>query len=1759
MEQDRGLLAAASVFTQGGGWIQCIHRLVFQSGITAVIGVLALPFAHLRAGPAQEPAPQRISVYPISRIAQAQDSLAVTAAGSSLRILSSSPIGASRTLLVIVDPSSLPKAEIRTRAVALGKALERKMHGRDPRWRIRVGVTVLGGILSDPLSEGGVLDETLLGTVTSFLPAGEEPEANPGRTLDLIEILLDKAESQDGALDCLILAQDRPLAGDHSDYLAAGAERRFLHLTSRRGSTLYGWMEETGVLSRLCRVTGGMVFHTGTTAPSMVEQLELARSRGRVLEVAPPVRKTGAGMFDLAVRIEAPGALEPGCRGPAAIWHDPEGVPPPGFYHMREGLAWMQRAADAAEQGSFVTALHLLDRSIQNDPFNPQAFYLAGRFAAGVGDLPEAARRLSRAIRFIPAADQVLELYADALRRLDRAPEALDTIRSLVLSGQLETDSVRLAMARLLVSMRRYGQARPLYEAILGTSRDGDQVRAEFGDLLRLSNNPEGAREQVRIALAQNPENVAALTCAAEIALSLRDTAEARSLALRALDARPQNPDVLLQLGRIEAAALNWGEAMQRLGEALLLAPERSDVLRSIAQVQVQTGMHSEALATLQQVLEIDPGDPSAVKEISDVYVARGMLSEAAGALEQGATAAGDAAHILLREAAELRERRTEYGQALLNYRAMLRALPPDRKSQEIADLRRHMDYLSMLTEAAAETLESPDGSDWGAGNGALRQGPPGGSGGRPSNPGREPSIVIPGGLPLLAASMGLDAGQLAGPDAAERVFSHILELTPISSENPLDNPVVRDIRLYLRDYEALLRHMNKQSLLPAGFDPGIGHDLVFPLHGDRATLQKTKRLLSFFGVELNVQRREHDQVAVELEVSRDARAVERQQLLRNLGVNFHDRGLQELRFSLRAGKLPLRFDPDTLAGKLLGDERSPRVNLLERMILSPSSMRLYLALAECSPAVRDSLIEAGAHSDLAAVTDKLAVFGHYLAFNGDRLSLPGHAGAWEDLLGVQYSERAEFLRAMLRFERGQAIILNYVLSVAPESVQAYFTTSPGRLKQLCLLLPAVDYQNRWADPRKKWVRDPGRLFRLLHSDEKGLFLTIDHRFGAHLFPGVESAEAPATGHRGPMLRLDDKRFSFLMESASRASSLEPFSMVDVLEFLHFVQSAHPRALSHGAIEAIMSSPAEAPAFLDLVWDLNLSGEMLAAYLSHCRGMARSREKDRVRRTRTSQAVFYLLSALRREGALSDETAVELFGAALAAIDAPDEASLAMQVARFLSDALLPHLPDAPPGGGNPSDTLLAALAGRNPQGTFVHEGEAYSLDASAYRLHNLRRSVLHQEHVPLASLLETLRALQNAHSTGQPTSQILEALMGKPAAPASAPIQNDPSGEARRVSARAGIEIPLRTIAAKIGRGQAGGSAPEQIRELAAALHAELGTALLIHCYAYAAGREIDALAFDPHFVRKHDFYPVDPARGAGWSAAQIRQAEGIGTHLAGSLAGLEHQLTRLEAAQAGGSFGKREGTGLVPAMLTSMRTVPGPLRTDRAQEYVALSIRLAREILAQAASDDAAGRWYEEQAARRLPPPRRERIATLLREGNPIRAARELSPSELFALGEARLGDSAGPVIRSPVLDRMQSVSTPTAGESLRREVDQYGALLRRRMGLTQRSLAILEPYEQLERAAETDLLYERLCDLKFRLAEINYSLGLPAYLAGFQGELAMNAILPESAVVRTSSWKPALERMSRIGQPEAEEWIRDLLGLGVLTITPDSTRNR
>ena len=1091
---------------------------------------------------------------------------------------------------------------------------------------------------------------------------------------------------------------------------------------------------------------------------------------------------------------------------------------------------------------------------------------------------------------------------------------------------------------------------------------------------------------------------------------------------------------------------------------------------------------------------------------------------QAALSLEQEAALAPPVAARLYREAAESRERRGEYGQALLDYQLMLAALPPEDAAEVKATLSLHLDFLTHqladVSQAAGTSTVLP----------AAHR------------------VAVPAGIAPTARALEIEPGRLRD-GGLDFLASYMISLKSGERQRRQKN-----FSRTMNHYTALLRHLRKKGIVSLADGAVHPETIVFSFQGDKGALKRTRDFLSFFGVRMK-QERTGGRVTLEINTSRTSD--ERRQLLRDLGVNLVGSDLREIRLQLSAEYIACTLDETELAS-VIPSRPSPRSGTwLEGFIRDPGQMATYTALAACPAASRREVIRALPATDPARTSNALRRYGPYLEFKDGRLVLPGSAHSWAEVLGGTQPDAEAFLPSFLRHERGRLLHLYYALSGAPRPVQDFFTASAERLNQLYKVLPPEAETAPAPGPGAQvQIGFPERLLRLLQVDEQGLYLPLDPFFAPHLFgrTGVR-----VSSHGQGDVRIGEAEWTRLAQLSAEPSAGPGLSFLEVLEFLVFLQKEHPAMLSGESISSIMSDPAGSPVFMDLILDIDPEPPTLVRYLAYCRELGRNKGGSwDENRSRTSQAVFFLIAALRREQTISPQDARHLLDAALSSFDAAEEGRFALQVSSFLADDLLTLLAKDRMSP-QVEDPLLAGLAGLAVPARFHFDGALLEFDRSAWRLQQMKGVLQLQQVNTLPPLLAALERIRRLDTTTGTVSGLLSEIRDALGSLRPAPVAEGSARDSREAIAHSELETIRGEVESwmKLGAVRSG-----EARSLAKAMHPELGVALLSYCYAYAGRPEVDALAFDPALIRKHDFSRGVTQANPGWRPARTRQAEGRGTYLAGSLSGLGYQLSRQEEARSG--VGLRDDETVLPAavLLNDIRLTNRPLRTDRAQEAVALSAALARELLYLAGTNLGLRNWLGTLLADIVSPAQRA-ILLQVRQGHDAGGVEgSPTPSELFLLGRAFLAareKSADFPAAIPALRRLQAVMTdPGSPETggIQREIGEYGVQTRSRLGVEGHTLSLLEPYERLEREASAIALYERVSDLKVRVAEISYSLSLPASLGEELAEAALRQLLPDPDADGVNDWRILTQRIQALGQRDARRWIERLRGFGILT---------
>jgi tetratricopeptide (TPR) repeat protein len=1726
---------------------------------------------------ASEPDQKATSIFlPVFLTAPEEHVTFVASAPSiEFQVKAASPMSLTRPLLVIIDPSSYSIPQLQRRVAAMVAAFAAELPDRTQQ-KIRVGIPILDGIIYDPPESAGASSADTVSAIMRLMPETESEQRNdPGHILDLVAVLLQKAEADAGPVDCLLMGKDRSFDGDNSSYLRLGAERRVLEACRRKGSVVHGYLESAGSIGPICAATGGMTFAAEDEPGSVIRKVLEARKRGFLLEMQPKAALTLCGRFNISVRaIDQTGSLVD-LRAPAAIWHIPDDAPAPESESMKEALEWIGRAQRAAENGDAATAVRFIQNSVQLDPGNPDVFYFSAKYASEAGELDIAEAHLAKVMAFVPRTERVLVLYGEVSRKLGKSAAALETIKSLPPETVPDSAQFRLTLARLLAAAGRDEEAGKIYANLTDLGHDSSQAQAEYGCVLLRLGKEAAATDQIQAALAADPQNVTAMLCSSEMDSIHGRTQRALETAQRATALRPEEPDVHLQIGNIHARAHQWESALTSFENAAHIFPARTDILLHVAEAEIESGQGQEAVLTMRRVLAINPSDANASHQIAGLFARAGAFTNAAAVLEDGAARMPDKAPAFYREAAGLRERIEEYGQALLDYQAA-QASPPDQATQAGRDLSSHLAYLSLMVKSTAEHL------------GNTVKNAPVGSG---------PGMIVPGGLSALGGILGLDPAALSDAGATGRVFAAILDAKHSTEDKTKLSRLQSEILDHFRTYDRLLQYMKRKGISPTSTDTKRGRQsYALPLVGDGPAIDQTKNFLGFFGIKYSSTLK-GGRRAVSLTVSHDPRMEQTQRLLSRLGVDIEAPNIRELRFTIGDEILPSIVDANLMQAKILGLQKGDPRLLLATFVRRTNEMKLYLALELCAPPVRGALLQSFSGKDLAPLTEVLASFGRFLDFKDGRLVFPG---AWESLMSSTNSDPVNSFRQFVANGGGRLVYTYFTLTGASPAVQRYFTASSRNLEELTNLIVPQGSARASKSKTSNWNPDAAELVRMLDADEQGLILPVDSRFGPYLFPGRADAG------RSPLhVSLKDLA-SFVQSKGTSNPSAAPGVGVSLVQFLKFVKDVRPEVLTDAVIQAIMRSPAESPIYFDLIWNLDAPADLLTQYLAYCRTLAQAGNTAwNVNRTRTSQSIFFLISAFCRERVIDTQTGQKLLKAALASLAENDEPAFLNNVSAFLTGTLLPELGNSLQMPADSPGLLLEALAGPVGRLVFLFNGAPLVQDAHAEQLQHIK-SVIGLQHVAaIADLLQAVQLVRNLQTSRERQTDWLRALAAairKLPAPALAATTSQtkvpsPAAAVRKLPAPASgaatsqdkapspppnayedLAIELEKLSNPASPGDYASGSQRVLKQAAAVLHTELGLALLNHCYAYEGSPQTPALSYDPDFIRKHDFYPHRQPSQTGWSGAELLEEPGNerGGIIAGSLAGLEIQLNRLEMAASAQNFGKWGPGKLLPAMLSGIRVINPQLRTDRAQEYVALSVRLGRELMAMCLFASAPGEWCDPHLSALISPLRRNQVADFVTRGDPIGAVEMLSPSELFFLGEAYLAEVGilparsygrlcaygcrldakwkAPEIASPVLERLREI-IPAAGsadaEDFQKEVEQYGCSVFRRLGLSDVSLQLCESYERLQNSDLPDFLFDRMIDLKIRLAETGYAVGVPASVAGMVGELALQFLISDPATTRVGAWDDLVKEIMRLGLAHQFMWMEELLNRGSLSV--------
>lgn len=247
------------------------------------------------------------------------------------------------------------------------------------------------------------------------------------------------------------------------------------------------------------------------------------------------------------------------------------------------------------------------------------------------GDLPEARRRLRRALDLQPGHPPARAALADVYRREGRLEDALTLYREVLPDLASVDPRLYLQAADAFVAAGRTAEAVVLLRGEAVRHPDSPELLVALARALRAGGQPGAAEGVARQALDSRPADVNAMALLFELLIESGRTMEAVGPLDRALAADPGSVPHLQWRGRIEEASGRLEEAAAYYARAIEAGPDRVEPRLDQARLRSRQGRDTEAEAVYREAARDFPGDSRPWLALAGLLEARG---DAAGAIE---------------------------------------------------------------------------------------------------------------------------------------------------------------------------------------------------------------------------------------------------------------------------------------------------------------------------------------------------------------------------------------------------------------------------------------------------------------------------------------------------------------------------------------------------------------------------------------------------------------------------------------------------------------------------------------------------------------------------------------------------------------------------------------------------------------------------------------------------------------------------------------------------------------------------------------------------------------------------------------------------------------------------------------------------------------------------------------------------------------------------------------------------------------------
>jgi tetratricopeptide (TPR) repeat protein len=289
----------------------------------------------------------------------------------------------------------------------------------------------------------------------------------------------------------------------------------------------------------------------------------------------------------------------------------------------------LEKAARLIKEKNFPQAQALLDRAVQTDPRNAEAWYQLAELQWASRNPRKAVECVDKAIQLSPNKAGYHVLRGNALGNLAQNANmfsamglAKDACAALEKAVQLEPGN-RVA---LLALFNFYFNAPSIAgggldkaEALAARSLALDPSRAHFmkGQIRKKQKDPGAAQAEYRLALAADPKFSAVYNLLGYVELEMKQVDMALEHFRKQVELDPGNANSYDSLGDGLVAKGRLDEAIETYRKGLALNPLFTASLRSLGKVLEQTGRRDEAIQHYRQCVQLgaQKGIPTLAEE----------------------------------------------------------------------------------------------------------------------------------------------------------------------------------------------------------------------------------------------------------------------------------------------------------------------------------------------------------------------------------------------------------------------------------------------------------------------------------------------------------------------------------------------------------------------------------------------------------------------------------------------------------------------------------------------------------------------------------------------------------------------------------------------------------------------------------------------------------------------------------------------------------------------------------------------------------------------------------------------------------------------------------------------------------------------------------------------------------------------------------------------------------------------------------------